>query len=68
MRTRVTERYADANVGVAKRGRNWGRAELVLEIEAADERSGVDISVICQRRRSLLQQGNSHVNFSHLVQ
>ncbi len=24
VRTRVTERYADANVSVAKRGRNWG--------------------------------------------
>jgi hypothetical protein len=23
VRTMVTERYADANVGVAKRGRNW---------------------------------------------
>ena len=49
MRTRVTEGYADANVGVAKRGRNWGRAELVLEIEATDECGRVYISAICQR-------------------
>lgn len=70
VRTRVTERYADTNFGVAKRGRDWGRTELVLDIEATDERGRVYISVTCQRWRTLLLSNtdSSHVNLSHLVQ